>query len=166
MSFFLTQCPSPVWNVNSNHTFQTFDSVLNYHKEEEDDTHDEYDTHDSHEDEEDIGDVIDVTIPLWTMIEQVACHLSFEQIHGVGMVQVIQQFLDTETSYRIYVAEHDKVLEYSNMHDLLRGLHNYYQFHLPDTAKTRCLESAFTTISFHLQVEQQIQDVLMEFEML
>lgn len=118
------------------------------------------------EDHEDIGDVVDVTVPLWTMIEQVACHLSFDEIHSTGMVQTIQQFLDTETSYRVYVSEHDKILEYSNIHDLLRGLHNYYMYHLPETAKTKCLEAAMTTIAFHFQVEQQIQDVMMEFEML
>lgn len=175
MSFFLTPCPTHVWNVNSFNTFHTKEIVRvnqDEEQEEEEDHHDDHEDHedhedhDDHDDQEDIGDVIDVTLPLWTMIEQVGCHLSFEQIHHMGMVQIIQQFLDTETSYRIYVAEHDKWLEYSEIHDLLRGLHNYYQFHLPGTDKTQCLERAFETISFHLQVEQQIQNVLMEFEML
>ena len=178
MSFFLIEssssCPLSIENFDLVENFDNFENFEGEGEEEEEEEEegedlsnfeDPEDPEDPEEDE-DIGDVVDVTIPLWTMIEQVACHLSFEQIRHLGMVQTIQQFLDTETCYRVYVAEHDKWLEYSNIHDLLRGLHNYYQFHLPDTDKTKCLDHAFATIAFHFRVEQQIQDVLMEFEML
>lgn len=113
------------------------------------------------DDDEDVGEVIDVTEPFWLMMCQLQ-YIPFEEIRQTGIYRSVQQFIDVDYSFRIYVEEHDKYLEYQTIQDLMEGLLNYYQTYLPDIERTKILTSGLDIVRFHVELEAQIDDLAMQ----
>lgn len=112
------------------------------------------------DEDEDVGEVIDVTDSFWTMMVQLQT-VPFEEIRKAGIYRAVQHFINMDYSYRIFVADHDKFLEYQTIQDLMDGVSNYYRVYLPDSPQTKIMLDGLEIIRFHVELEQQIDDMAM-----
>lgn len=110
------------------------------------------------DDDEDVGEVVDITVPFWTMVEHLQT-IPFDIIRQAGIYRAVQHYINMDVSYQLYVSEHDKILEYQTIQDVMDGVTNYYKSYLPDLERTHMLESAMDIIRAHVELDQQIDDV-------
>lgn len=113
------------------------------------------------DDDEDVGEVVDITVPFWTMVEHLQT-VPFDIIRQAGIYRAVQHYINMDVSYQLYVSEHDKILEYQTIQDVMDGVTNYYKSYLPDSERTHMLESAMEIIRTHVELDQQIDDVAMQ----
>lgn len=113
------------------------------------------------DDDEDVGDVLDVTDDFWSMMRQLS-HTPFDEIKRTGIFTTVQKLINTEISYRIFVVQHDKYLEYQTIEKLLEGTECYYATYLPDSREWEMLSRGLEIIRFHIELERQIDDVAMQ----
>lgn len=121
----------------------------------------DFEVHYISDDDEDVGEVVDITEPFWDMMDQLRC-IPFDEIRKTGIFRAVQSFITVDYSYQIYVCEHEKYLEYQTIQDLMEGVSNYYQTYLPDEPRTHTLTNGLDIIRFHVELEQQIDDLAMQ----
>jgi hypothetical protein len=82
-------------------------------------------------------------------------------IQQIGITRLVAHFVNLDVSYRLFVPEHDKYLEYQTIQDLLDGVSSYYGTYLPENPLTAHLQSGVSIIRWHVEMEQQVQDLSM-----